>query len=54
MKTFKEQNDRLEETMRTHLINDIDTFGIRDDDNEAFFQKSAEIVSKELGRRLLL
>lgn len=52
MKTFKEQNDSLEETMKTHLIDDIATFGIWDDDYETFFWKRAEIVSKELNKRL--
>jgi len=54
MMTFEEQNDRLEETMRTHLIDDIEAFGIWNDDYDTFFQKRAEIVSKELERRLLL
>lgn len=53
MKTFKEQNDKIAETMKTHLINDIDSYGIWNDDYDTFFKKRAEAISKELGKLLI-
>lgn len=50
---FKEENDNLHQTMETHLINDIDGFGIWNDDYEKFISKRAELVSKEIEKRIL-
>ncbi|WP_163536353.1 DUF262 domain-containing protein [Gracilibacillus sp. YIM 98692] len=53
MKAFKEQNEKLAKSMKTHLIDDIDTYGIWQDNYEVFFQKRAEKVSKELMKKLI-
>ncbi|MBM7572567.1 DUF262 domain-containing protein [Aquibacillus albus] len=53
MQTFKKDNDKLIETMQTHLINDIDNFGIWDDDYDTFFEKRAEVVSEELEKKII-
>ncbi|MEG8979330.1 DUF262 domain-containing protein [Priestia megaterium] len=53
MKDFKELNKNLNETMETHLI-DPDTFGVWDDDFDLFFEKRAEVISKELQEKLIM
>ena len=52
MKEFKEGNKNIMETMKTHLINDIDNFGIPKDDYNTFIKKRAEIVSQKLKERI--
>jgi len=45
--------DKLQEWMKTHLINDLDEFGIWDDQYDTFFQKRARLVSEELQKRII-
>lgn len=52
MKKFKKENPNLSETMKTHLIN-LDDFGIWRNDYELFLKKRAEIVSKEIEKRII-
>lgn len=52
MTEFKKQNKKLNEVMKTHLI-DLNDYGIWDDDYEVFFQKRAEKISEELTNRLI-
>lgn len=52
MKTFRKDNKKLASTMRSHLINDLDAFGIWDNDYETFLEKRGEIVLDELKQRL--
>jgi hypothetical protein len=54
MKMFKEGNLQLNQTMETHLIDDLDKYGIWNDDYDTFFEKRAERVSNELKKRLIL
>lgn len=53
MSDFKKNNKKLNETMKSHLI-DMDSFGIWDDDYDVFFQKRAELISQELQEKLIL
>lgn len=53
MAKFKKDNPQLSETMKTHLINDLDKYGVWTDDYELFTTKRAEAVSKELSKRLI-
>ncbi len=53
MLKFKGENPVLSETMKTHLITDLDDFGIWDDDYDRFFEKRAYVVSKEIEKRIL-
>ena len=52
MKDFKKTNKNLSETMKTHLIDDMDAFGIWTDDYPTFIEKRGERVLAELEFRL--
>ena len=39
--------------MKTHLIDDLDDFGIWNDNYEQFIQKRAKSVSYEISRKLI-
>jgi hypothetical protein len=52
MKTFKKTNKKLAETMKSHLIIDLDTFGIWENDYETFLEQRGKVVLKELKQRL--
>ena len=52
MTTFAEENSNIARTMRTHLINDLEKFGIWDDNYDKFLKKRAKRVLAELQRRL--
>jgi hypothetical protein len=53
MKEFEGANKTLHTTMRTHLINDLQKFGIWKDDYDLFLQERAEVVSSELKKRII-
>lgn len=53
MKKFDKINPHLAKTMKTHLINDLDDFGVWIDDYNIFFEKRAKIVSKEIEKRII-
>ena len=53
MKTFTRKNQELSATMKSHLINDLDKFGIWDNDYEKFLEQRAKAVSKELKKRII-
>lgn len=53
MKKFVKQNDEIKKTMKTHLINDLEKFGVWDNDYEKFFNKRIEAISEELNKRLI-
>jgi hypothetical protein len=53
MHTFSKGNQKLDETMKTHLIMDLEKFGIWDDDYDLFFEKRAARISKELSDRII-
>ncbi len=39
--------------MQTHLIGDFNTFGILNDDYDAFFDHRAELISSEIESRII-
>jgi hypothetical protein len=52
MKTFVRQNDDIAEAMKSHLIGDLDEFGIQGDDYETFLAKRTKWLLKEVAKRL--
>ena len=52
METFKKTNDQLDKTMRSHLIDDIDSYGIWDDDYKIFLNKRGKKILRLLENRL--
>jgi hypothetical protein len=53
MSRFRDINPNLKATMKTHLIEDLDAFGIWDDDYDKFFDERAKAVSCELSKRII-
>lgn len=53
IETFAQQNSHLVESLATHLIGDIVEFGITTNDYEIFFNRRAELVSKDLTNRII-
>jgi hypothetical protein len=53
MKTFSDDNENITETMKSHLIFDLDDFGVLTDDYKAFFHQRAIAVSNELKKRII-
>jgi hypothetical protein len=53
MKKFQDSNADLTKTMKTHLIGDLDEFGILDDDYETFIQNRSKAISKQLKKRII-
>jgi len=53
MKVFEAKNPELEDTMKSHLINDLEKFGIWDDDYDTFITERAKLVSRELENRII-
>lgn len=51
MKSFVRENEVIEQTMKTHLIGDLERFGISTDDYMKFFNMRAKWVNKELEKR---
>ncbi|WP_088008348.1 GmrSD restriction endonuclease domain-containing protein [Indiicoccus explosivorum] len=54
MEMFKKENGGLAQTMKTHLIEDLEAYGIWEDDYEVFFEKRAAKISEELTKRIIL
>lgn len=53
MKTFTKENDEIDETMKTHLIDDFDGFGIWSDDYADFLTMRSKAISRELRKRII-
>ena len=53
MKKFNKQNDDLASTMKTHLIDDIEKFGIWNNNYSNFIDQRAELLSRELRKRII-
>jgi len=47
------KNEKLVDTMKTHLIGDLRDFGVSDDDYESFFDKRLSLISKEIKKRII-
>ena len=55
MSDFIQKNEKINETMRTHLIElENDAFGVMNDNYILFFQKRLEAFQNELKKRLLI
>ena len=52
MREFADQNCEIDSTMKTHLIDDLDAYGIWDDDYDTFIECRGERVLEELEKRL--
>jgi len=53
MKKFKKVNPDIELSMKSHLINDLELFGIWEDDYDAFFENRAKLLSAEIEKRII-
>lgn len=53
MKKFIKQNDDIDETMKTHLILNIETFGVLENDYDRFFRSRINAICKELKKRII-
>jgi len=53
MKDFKRENPNLPETMKTHLISNLDSFGVWSDNYDLFREKRAELISREIKERII-
>ena len=53
MEKFNKVNPDIVTSMKSHLIGDLDLFGIWDDDYDKFFENRAKLVSKEIEKRLI-
>lgn len=53
MANFKKKNPNLSETMKSHLIANLDKFGVWADNYPLFLVKRGEAVSQELDKRII-
>ena len=53
MSEFKNDNDNLSESIKTHLIYDLDEFGVLSDDYHRFLNKRAAAVRDEIKKRII-
>jgi hypothetical protein len=54
MKKFIKQNESIDKTMKTHLINDLEKFGVLENDYAMFFSKRIKVISNELKKRIIV
>jgi hypothetical protein len=54
IKEFKKQNPDLDEALQSHLIGDIESCGIINDDYDTFFDLRVKSFSRELKKRIIL
>jgi len=52
IKEFKKKNPEIEEALKSHLIDDINDFGIANDDYERFLEKRSERIAEEILKRI--
>ncbi|WP_082092968.1 GmrSD restriction endonuclease domain-containing protein [Methanosarcina siciliae] len=52
MKKFEGSNPELHNTMKTHLIDDMEFYGVWDNDYETFIEKRGERVLEEINKRI--
>ncbi|NOZ58674.1 MAG: hypothetical protein GXO66_03740, partial [Euryarchaeota archaeon] len=52
LKEFQHLNLNLDETLKSHLIDDIDEFGITTDNYERFLEKRTERIMTEIIKRI--
>lgn len=49
---FLDKNDNLPKTLKSHLINDVDKFGIKNNDYQLFLGQRASVIFNELKTRI--
>ena len=54
MKEYVAGNGNIVKTMKSHLIDDLDSWGIWTDEYETFFDKRLAAIQKELKERLII
>lgn len=54
MKDFSKHNKDLKKAMESHLIDDLDLFGIWKNDYDTFYNKRLERYAEELKKRLVI
>ena len=52
MKQFVKTNKNIDKTMQTHLIEDLNDFGVMDNNFETFVEKRSKRILKEINKRL--
>ena len=53
MSEFREKNGNLAAVMDTHLIDDLDSFGIWNDDYNLFFDKRIENLKNKIKEKII-
>src|SRR5690625_303944 len=53
METFKQENTNLESTMKTHFIDNLEEYGIWNEDYDTFFDKRIQRMKEELEKRII-
>lgn len=53
MSQFKKINPELESSMKSHLIDDLEVFGVWEDDYCSFFENRARSLNKEIEKRII-
>jgi hypothetical protein len=53
MKKFKRINREITETMKSHLIDSLDRFGVWENNYDKFFNKRIKAISRELKKRII-
>ena len=53
MKKFMRENPEIDKTMKTHLITNIEKFGILENDYETFIDERVKVISRELKKRII-
>ncbi len=52
MKKFEKENKEIDNTMKSHLINDLETFGVYENNYDIFFSMRLQAYADELKKRL--
>lgn len=52
LEEFAKRNPDIEETLKSHLIDNIDDFGISNDDYDTFLEKRSEKIANEILKRV--
>ena len=53
MTEFKEMNPKIADTMKSHLIGNLDSFGVWSDDYSTFFEARARLLSQEIHDKVI-
>ncbi len=51
--SFSKTNRELDKTMKTHLIDELDEFGVWKDDYDKFIKMRGKKVSEEIEKRII-